>query len=203
MVPVYQKMINKIPVFIALFYLTFYIPFALTAYNTSWYKLNCHFHSRCDKVGKEIAYQGMEEVTGFLMHTGKLKKYWSDKERLHLAEVRGITDFMFVITAVFMILLLMFSRREYLRSISLINLVIISSLFLILPFFASFWRDIFHNLLFDNNYWLNTPNDLSYYVMPRKFFRITVATILVSWLLINLGIYFLARRKINTAVGGS
>lgn len=182
-------MIKKIPIFLTLYYITFYIPFVLTAYNTSWYKLNCNFHDRCDTIGVSVAHEGMEELTGFLFHMNDLVNRWTAKEILHLNEVRTIMDIMFLIALLAGLYLVLFSNKKEISGCSIVNIFIIAGLFVIIPFFSIFWRDIFHDLMFDNNHWLNTPVDLSYYLMPRKFFKITVAAILSCWLVINFLIY--------------
>lgn len=187
-------MTKKIPIFISLFYITFYLPFISVAYNSSWYKLNCNFHERCEIVGKSVAYQGMEELTGFLLHKNELVNRWTNKEILHLHEVRDITDFMFIFAIISAAVILYFFRKKEIKKFSLINIFVICLLFLVMPFFATFWREIFHSLLFDNMNWLNTRFDLSYYIMPRKFFKITVGTVLTVWLLINLAIWYSLKR---------
>lgn len=192
-----EDMVTKITIFLSLFYITFYIPFMLVSYNSSWYKLNCSFHDRCEIVGVTKAYKSMDQLTGFLLHNNDLTGRWTEKEKLHLNEVRDILDIMFIIAFVSVLLLCLFSNRKMIGHFSLINVVIIVIFFLILPFFAQFWRDVFHNLLFDNTYWLNTRSDLSYYITPRKFFKITVATVLSAWIVLNVLIRYLTKNMIN------
>ena len=79
---------------------------------------------------------------------------------------------------------------------ALVNaIVIIALLALIIPFFGTFWRDVFHPLLFDNDLWMNNKYDLSYYIMPRVFFKYTVALLVVVCFLINISIWLGLRSK--------
>ncbi len=181
--------------FFSLFYMTLYLPLAGVFYFPHWHLLYSGFNQRCEKIGYEIAYQGIKEMNAFWWHQGELKmRYWSDKEKQHLAEVRRKMNHMmliFFLSAT--ILMLTFDQRQIQR-FSGINAILIVSLLVVLPFFAFFWQHIFHPLLFSNRLWLNTPNDFSYWIMPRKYFKYTVALLILSSCLLNLAIFFISRK---------
>lgn len=186
--------VKGIVLFISLFYLTFYLPMTLTFYSSGWMKLNCNWHERCERIGADNAYKGMDELAAYFRHQGGLDSFRTKKEKLHLEEVRGMFDTMLMAgIAAAVLLALTFERRRAAR-FALVNAAIILCLLIVLPFFGTFWRDIFHPLLFDNQLWLNTPADLSFYLMPRQFFKYTVALLILSSVALNAAIWLLLRR---------
>lgn len=181
--------------FVSLFYLTFYVPMSLTFYSPLWMKINCSWHERCDTIGTDTAYKGMDELAAYFRHQGELDSFRTKKEKLHLEEVRGMFDRMFVIgVAAVIVLALTFNRKRAAR-FALVSAAIILCLLLVLPFFTTFWRDVFHPLLFKNNLWINNAYDLSYYIMPRQFFKYTVALLIALSVAINLVLWLTLRRS--------
>ena len=180
--------------FISLFYLTFYIPMSLTFYAPQWMKLNCNWHERCKIIGYDNAYRGIDELASYFRHRGGLESFWTVKEKTHLKEVRGMFDKMLIGGAFALVMLILTYDRRRVPRYALINAAIILSLLLILPFFTTFWRDIFHPLLFKNNLWMNNRYDLSFYIMPRQFFKYTIALLIAISVSVNI-ILWLALRK--------
>lgn len=185
--------------FLSLFYLTFYIPMSLTFYAPLWMKLNCNWHDHCAIIGYENAYNGMEELASFFRHQGELDSFYTEKEKTHLTEVRGIFDRMFIIGVAAVILLALTYDRKRIGRYAIINAAIILSLLLVLPFFTTFWRDVFHPLLFSNNLWMNNRYDLSFYIMPRQFFKYTVALLVVLSVTLNIVVWLLCRKSAKKA----
>ena len=111
------KKLKRIFLFIALFYLTVYLPFAFTVYLPFWYKINCRWHPRCEEIGYERASTGIHELTTFFRHQGNLVSIsWTNKEKLHLTQVRDITDKLFFLAIIaFVILLLRLGEFTELR----------------------------------------------------------------------------------------
>jgi len=180
-------LIKNILVFISLFYLTFYIPFALTSYNAYWMKYNCGIHKRCERIGTEKAESAMENLTSFLMHRSSLNEDWRKNEIIHLKEVRFIFDIMLIGAVAAVLILAVFRKnRPKLYKFAVVNILIALCLLIVLPNFKTFWRDIFHPILFDNELWKVTRRDLLYYVTPRAFFKITTGVILISWVILNI-----------------
>ncbi|MEW6144829.1 MAG: DUF1461 domain-containing protein [Thermodesulfobacteriota bacterium] len=180
--------------FVSLFYLTFYIPMALTFYFPQWMKLNCEWHERCGIIGYDNAYRGMEELSAFFRHHGGLDHFYTTKEKTHLTEVRGMFDKMLIIGIAAVVLLALTYDRKKIGRFALINAAIILSLLIVLPFFTTFWRDVFHPLLFRNNLWINNRYDLSFYIMPRQFFKYTVALIVLVSVAVNAAIWLSLRK---------
>ena len=183
------RIIKNILVFLSLFYLTFYIPFLLTSYNSYWMKYNCGIHKRCERIGEEKSYNAIDNLTAYLMHREELSDNWRINEVIHLKEVRNIFDIMFAAAVISLAVLIIFRKnRPRLYKFALINIAVALCLIIVLPNFKTFWRDIFHPLLFDNDFWKVSRRDLLYYVTPRAFFKITTAVILSSWVVLNIAI---------------
>ena len=193
-----MKIIYKlkgIALFISLLYLTFYIPMSLTFYMPQWMKLNCGWHERCDKIGYDSAIRGIDELTAYFRHQGELQHFWTGKEKMHLEEVRGIFDKMLIVGLAAAVLIFLTFDRKRASRFALANAIIILSLLVVLPFFGTFWRDIFHPLIFKNDLWMNNRYDLSFYIMPRRFFMFTVALLIALCFGINAAIWLGLRRK--------
>lgn len=191
--------VRGIILFPVLLYLTIYIPLVLIVYPPYWYELNCNWNERCDTIGYERAVQGIEDLTSFFLHRGELVSFWTNKEKLHLAEVRDIFDNMFIIAVICVICLALTFDRARVSRFAILNSLIIVALLIVLPFFTTFWRDIFHPLLFSNKLWINNKFDLSFYIMPRQFFKYTTALLISSSVILNLAIWSLSRGTKKTA----
>ena len=181
------SLFKNVLVFISLFYLTFYIPFALTSYNHYWIKYNCNLHQRCETIGAENAGKAISNLTSFLMHKDDLNNDWKKNEKVHLNEVRVLLDIMFFVAVLAAVALIVFkNKRPKLYKFAVINILVALCFFIVLPNFNTFWRDIFHPFLFDNELWKVTKRDILYYITPRAFFKLTTTVILSSWVILNL-----------------
>ena len=189
--------LKGIVLFVSLFYLTFYVPMSLTFYAPQWMKLNCNWHERCAMIGFDNAYKGIDELAAYFRHSDGLERFWTVKEKTHLKQVRGMFDKLLIGAVIALVMLVLTYDRKRASRYASINAVIILSLLLILPFFTTFWRDIFHPLLFNNKLWMNNRYDLSFYIMPRQFFKYTVALIIAVSVSLNI-IIWLALRKSDT-----
>jgi len=192
--------IKSILLFISLLYLTFYIPMTLTFYLPVWMNMNCEWHGRCQVIGIERVESGINELAAFFRHQGELDSFLTDKEKLHLKEVRGIFDTMFFVGFLSILGIIFTYKRKLVSRFALINAAIIICLLIVLPFFGTFWHDIFHPLLFDNDLWQNNRYDLSYYIMPRVFFKYTVGLLIILCFFINIIIWLALRKKSSTSV---
>jgi integral membrane protein (TIGR01906 family) len=189
------KKIKGLILFVSLLYLTFYIPMTLTFYFPQWMELNCGWHNRCEQIGNERSIKGINELASYFRHQGELNSFLTQKEKLHLKEVRGIFDKMLILGLVSLVILLLAYNRKRMSRYALINAAIIVVLLIVLPFFGTFWRDVFHPLLFDNDLWMNNKYDLSFYIMPREFFKYTVALLIILCFSINIALWLGLRSK--------
>ena len=187
--------IKGILLYISLFYLTVYIPLGLMIYFPQWYELNCNWHNRCKILGYDRSLKAIGELTDFFRHRGKLATRWTMKEKLHLAEVRGMFDKMFFGALVSVALLFWTFDRKRVPRYAFANGLIILSLILILPFFTRFWVEVFHPLLFDNDLWKNNPLDVSWYIMPRQFFKYSTVFLVAVCFLINFALWLVFRGR--------
>ena len=187
--------IKGLILFVSLLYLTFYIPMMFTIYLPTWMKFNCDYHKRCEVVGIEQANEAISELSAFFRHEGGLESFYTEKEKLHLSEVRGIFDRLFIAALAALVLLALTFSPGRASRFALINAAVILLLLLVLPFFGTFWREIFHPLMFDNDLWMNNKYDLSFYIMPRQFFKHTVALLVVLCFLINIGLWLGLKKR--------
>lgn len=183
--------------FVSLLYITFYIPMAFSVYSPVWMEYNCEYHKRCEVVGMEEARKGISELSAYFRHQGTLETFYTDKEKLHLKEVRGIFDKLFLASLGALLLLVLTFDRKRVSRFAVVNALLILSLLAVLPFFGTFWRDIFHPLIFNNDLWMNDQYDLSFYIMPRQFFKYTVGLLTVLCFLINIGIWLGLRKRVK------
>jgi uncharacterized membrane protein len=186
----------KKPLFLfSLLYTTVYVPLFLMIYFPNWYLINCRWHPRCELFGKDKTLVAVEELTSFFRHSGELSSMWTRKERLHLSEVRGIFDRLAIIAVVSAFLIALTFDARYVSLFSLINVSVVVSLLIVLPFFNWFWIDVFHPLLFDNELWKNNMRDVSFYIMPRQFFKFSILFIVFISCFINLILWFCFKNK--------
>lgn len=193
--------------FLLLFWL-FCLPLAFSIYTPWPYQTNCHWNERCAQLGEQKTAQSISELTGFFRHQkDTLAPPWTNKEFRHLLEVRGIYDGVFTVFALISLgfladLAWRASTRQhwhqYARSALFISAGLLVTALLIAPFFSTFWMEVFHPLLFDNELWRTNPRDISWYLMPKAFFLRVIIFICLITLLGNWLLYRLTRPTMNT-----
>lgn len=186
---------KQILLFLSLLYLTLYIPFTITAYSKSWYETNYEKQSTYQTLGIVKTNNQTNNLINFFLHKQELNQLWSEKETLHLKEVRNIYDLLFIIFLITTPILILFFNKKIINHASKKNTYIIPSLLIIIPFFRLFWNNILHPLLFNNNYWINTPNEVSYHLFPTTFFINSILFIITISAIINFTIYLLTKKK--------
>lgn len=171
------------------------IPLAAIVLTTSWYEFNCQFHSRCDRFGKAELLDQASRLPPYFLHQKPLVGRWSRTEHLHMADVRNIYDIVAAISFLALIICgaALFKYPDILQRSALWNLFIIVALLAILPIFGYFWKHIFHALLFTNEHWKTNRADVSWYLMPRVFFRNSFILIIAVAASINACLYLSLR----------
>ena len=155
-----------------------WLPVAAVTYVPGWHQASCDWHMRCDYYGREKALLRIDELREFMQHRGELPAlYWTEKETAHLTEVRGMLDRSALIALLGAAIFFHGTAGDRARAARRAMLVAAACV-IILPFFTTFWREIFHPLLFSNTLWKNTPADTSYWVMPRLYFQYTTGLVI-------------------------
>ncbi|MFZ5723198.1 MAG: DUF1461 domain-containing protein [Pseudomonadota bacterium] len=168
---------------------TIWLPVAVVTYLPGWHAASCHWHQRCaayddSRVTGDGAAQRIAELRHFMQHRGELSPLaWTSKEQRHLAEVRNLLDRAAVLALLGALVFVHAEARERARS-ARIAMLGVAACVVVLPFFGTFWRDVFHPLLFDNQLWRNQPSDTSWWIMPRIYFQYTTALVIGSAVLL-------------------
>lgn len=184
---------NIFPLFLLLW--LFFISLAVVIYTPWTYPVHCHWNPRCEQLGQAKIDASSSELAGFFRHDliTLPSPPWSEKEILHLTEVRGMYDQAFclfiLITAIFVIDLVLNKRVQRYQVYAVISrnlmLVLLVLMLAISPFFRFFWIEIFHPLVFSNNLWRTDPQDISWYLMPSYYFLWVIIFLLATTLLLN------------------
>jgi len=190
----FREPLRRAGLFCSLLYLTIWLPLAYVIYLPFWYHTSCVWNGRCAVVGEAVISAGVSELTAYFRHQGELVNRWSTKEKLHLAEVRGIYDRMSLVSIVAIIVLAVTANCRLIRRYGLVNAGIVVSLVVVLPFFKTFWMEVFHPLLFDNELWRTNPSDLTWYLTPRTYFRYTILLLILLTVLLNVSLVLGCRR---------
>ena len=168
---------------------------ASLAYTGSWsFTLNCALHDSCVGVHPDFVRLHGDNLSAFYRHQAPLTGAWTGKEVQHLSEVRDMLDRLVWVLLAGMALLAWLWQPQSVRRAASMNLLLLLLGLSLLPFFAFFWAQVFHPLLFDNLLWKNSPLDASWFVMPRVYFRNATAYTLILTLLANVGVLVASRR---------
>ena len=179
-----------------LLFVSLYLPVMSLVYSGSWsYTLNCTFHQRCEMKGMKHIERYADNLTGFFRHQNTLKGTWTQKERYHLAQVRGIYDWLLPVLGLALVIIFITGRRANREKAAIVNTAVLSLPLLVLPWFGVFWKEGFHGILFDNLAWKNTTEEVSWYLTPRIYFRNAMIYIVCWALLINLAVYAQSQRR--------
>lgn len=177
-----------------------WLPIAAVTYVPGWHAASCQWHARCagydeGRAAHDGAQQRIAELRRFMQHGDPLDtRYWTEKERTHLAEVRSLLDRAALI-ALLGALVFLHAGAQDRANAARRALLIVAACLLVLPFFRTFWREIFHPLLFSNELWMNKPADTSWWVMPRLYFQYTTALVIGCAALLCAAAWWQARRQ--------
>ena len=163
-------------------------------YFPQWYIFNCKLHQRCKYIGYPTAVKHIHELTDFFRHKENLPSQWTIKEKLHLAEVRDIFDFLAIMAVIGIILFIISFNRFKIANFALVNILIILSMLLVIPFFRTFWIKIFHPLLFDNKLWWTNHLDRSFHIMPESFFKYSIIFMIAVSFALNVVVWLYFKR---------
>ncbi len=169
--------LGKLGIWIALLVLALYLPLAGVTYAPWWYTWRIPRQERTLYVGERYALDQIHNLRRFFLHKEDLNAEWSDRERRHMSEVRVWLDRGALAALLCVGLLYLCWERRRAARVARLVLASIALLFLVFPFFQTFWRDVFHDLLFKNQDWKNPAGSISWALFPLSFFQWTVALI--------------------------
>ncbi|MEC7880867.1 MAG: TIGR01906 family membrane protein [Chloroflexota bacterium] len=127
---------------------------------------------------------------------------YSDKEVLHMKDVKSVMSFIFdlskILSIIFCILTFVLTSYLGVNLYKLIfhSLILFSSVLILLgTSFLLFFQElfiIFHKIAFNNDLWILNPNkDYLLMMYPEDFFRDVAVLILLSSFLLNVIVYIL------------
>lgn len=193
-----MQRIKNILLFLSLLFVTLYIPLSYTIYSSNWYEINYNFQDTYEVFGVNQTNLLTNDLIGYFEHKNELSNtLWSEKEKAHFEDVRAIYDVLFVLFFASLISIGLLFNKERVFRYSKINIIVILSLLIVLPFFGYFWNYVFHPLLFSNDFWIMSPNDVSYYlfgIVDNGFFVRSFVFIIVIGILENLFSYYLCKK---------
>ncbi len=183
----------------------FCLPLAFSVYTPYLYQANCYWNERCVQLGEGQTERRISELNRFFLHiNAELPQPWTQKENIHMSEVRAMYDVVFgafFLLTLFFILDFCFSPQagtryqRYIRNSLLISIGLLACALLMIPFFPLFWMSVFHPLLFDNDLWRTNRSDVSWYLMPKAFFLRIIIFISMVTLLLNGLLWWWSRAK--------
>ncbi|MEC7921716.1 MAG: TIGR01906 family membrane protein [Chloroflexota bacterium] len=171
-------------------------------YNIATYSIDERTSLNLDKI-KEINFN----IKTYFFDENELLDVdiYSDKEILHMKDVKHIMNLIFnlgkILSIVFCVLIfLLHSYFEvHLNKVIFYSVILFSSILILLGVsFLLFFQEIFiifHKIAFNNDLWILNPNtDYLLMMFPEDFFRDVAVLILLSSFLLNGIVYFLFRK---------
>ncbi|MEC9451271.1 MAG: TIGR01906 family membrane protein [Chloroflexota bacterium] len=171
-------------------------------YNIATYSIDERTSLNLDKI-KEINFN----IKTYFFDKNELLDVdiYSDKEILHMKDVKHIMNLIFnlgkILSIVFCVLIfLLHSYFEvHLNKVIFYSVILFSSILILLGVsFLLFFQEIFiifHKIAFNNDLWILNPNtDYLLMMFPEDFFRDVAVLILLSSFLLNVIVYFLFRK---------
>lgn len=190
----------------ALFYIALYLPLTITVYSTPWYSWNTNESTRV-YLGTQTIKTAHKNLTRYFLHQEQLHAdFWSKKEILHMKDVRKIYDTLFLIAIICIMYLTICTNpfqktdKKWVQTLQRIhkkNIYIPLIFLLVIPFFANFWSNVFHAVLFSNDLWVMTPKDLSYHLFPLDFFIKSLLGIVVLAMTLHYIMYYYTKKTLK------
>ena len=123
---------------LSILFLSLYIPLSFCIYSSFWYEFNFESQNLYEIQNKSWILENTQNLITFFSHKSNLNENWSQIEIIHMLEVRQIYDLLFLL-GIFSIIFIVLNNDlwnyKFLKKISKINMLIVSSLIIIFPFF--------------------------------------------------------------------
>lgn len=168
---------------ISFLFISLYLPFLVLTYSPFYYQSQIENNTFA-----------IDNLRSFFLYQEQLNpEIWNEKEILHMTDVRNLFFITHIFASLSLVFLFLIKPKNILKYFLYVNGTLLFIFLLIFFFFSFFWKNIFHSLLFRNNAWIITPEDISYYLFPESFFIKYILILFISYILIN--IIFLAVLK--------
>jgi integral membrane protein (TIGR01906 family) len=165
--------------------------------NPLWFQFHYTYINEQETISIEDGNKAYNNLLSFFYHISDLNpSYWNEKEQLHMKDVQNLYDRAFILFVIFLALLIYTYKKVSLKKkllFSKIQIISILTLLVLLPIFTYFWIDVFHQLVFDNTYWIYTNQDISYYLFPIEFFKHS----LIMLIIVSIGFQLLFQKIVK------
>lgn len=178
-------------------WILFAVPILFLALTPQWYYINYGLQDNSQLLNSTTQITQTNNLVGFFTYKQTLNSKWSITESQHMADVRVLYSLLFLGILGFGILLNFTLKKEYILGITKITYGILLLLLPIMFVFSWFWDNIFHTVLFSNDYWIMTPKDLSFYLFSDMFFLRSMIVIVLIMIIINTITYRITTKKIS------
>ncbi len=170
------------------YFLLFLIPVFLVFLNLKILAFNHGFY---DYDNKDVN----ENLLNYLENKEELKFNYTDKESVHLEDVKNLfnmLDLIIYVLALLIIIVLIFNKDEISNILIISGFITIFVIIILTLLDFSFLFTKFHEISFRNNYWLLDENTLLIKTYPIEFFinffkRLVLNIIISGLILIIIG----------------
>jgi len=198
--------VKGVVLIITLILFIFLLNFKLLVYNTNFYskeldRLNI-------TIPRELAETNINNLISYFKSEKELTtNFFNEKEKLHLRDVKGLinkTIVLFYITLALLIILIALNYKNLKKPFIFSGIIAILIIFIFcLINFESFFNNMFHKLLFNNDLYLLDPSrDNLINLFPYEFFqdfayRLFLNSFISSLILITIGFILKKYKKLN------
>ncbi|MFP5383023.1 MAG: hypothetical protein ACLGHG_03030 [Gammaproteobacteria bacterium] len=155
-----------------------WLPVAVVAWLPGWHEGSCEWHAGCTEYGREAALARIAELRAYLQWRGELAvENWGDAERAYHAQVRNLLGYFSVLA---LLGAMVFAHADAtLRARTARWAILLAAVcVIVLPFFGSFWRELFQPLTFGGAAHLREPDSTSAWIMPPIYYNYTTALVI-------------------------
>jgi uncharacterized membrane protein len=162
------KNLKKVIFLISIFFFFFYISIFFLAFTPFFYNINFFILDTDSNIDTNLLNQQRDNLISYFWYKNELNTLWSEKEKIHYKEVRDIYNYLHLLFILSIFLIIFFKDKVFLKNN--IKYIIFFYIFpiLLIPVFSYFWNNIFHKLLFYNNYWMFDYNEISYTIFSLQ-----------------------------------
>ncbi len=198
--------VKEILLIIGLILFIFLLNFKLLVYNVDFY--NKELDKLNITIPRELAETNVDNLISYFKSEKELTtNFFNEKEKLHLSDVKDLinkTTTLFYIILVLLIILIALNYKNLGKLLIFPGVISVLIIFLFyLINFESFFDNLFHKLLFNNDLYLLDPaKDNLINLFPYEFFRdfaykLFLNSFITSLILITIGFIIKRNKKLN------